>query len=69
MALYSYSLNMTCLAKRKMIQVKGDLGESHEFHFYNTISSCKYSLDGTYLIVGDYSGRIVIFYVDSDGQL
>lgn len=52
-----------------MIQVKGDLGESHEFHFYNTISSCKYSLDGTYLIVGDYSGRIIIFYVDSDGQL
>ena len=39
------------------------------FNIDDYISSCKYSLDGNYMAIGDDAGRIVIFDVNHTGTL
>ena len=49
---------------RKLVQHKNGLDETHQFNTEDAITSVKYSRDGQHLVIGDESGRLVLFYCD-----
>jgi hypothetical protein len=64
------SLNIYSTDMRRLVQHKGGLDEMHEYNFEDRITSCRYSLDGSHLAIGDESGRVVVFDADAaSGEL